>query len=86
MNINDDDVPADFPQLEQDPVANYLRWQECDLASLHVANMCVDAKADAAPGSTQELLERAVSLVCGQNFTDKETRWVVRCSAIQLGW
>lgn len=81
-----DEVPPDFPQATQDPVSNYLRWQECIFAGQHVANMCFDAKADAAPGSNQELLERAVSLVCGDNFSAKERLWIARYGASQLGW
>lgn len=85
-NPNDHEVLADFPQSGNDRVGHYLRWQECVIAGQHVANMCFDAKLDAAPGSNNELLARAVWLVCGQNFTDEETGWVVRYSEAQLGW
>jgi hypothetical protein len=83
---NDYEIPADFPRTGDDPIANNLRWQECVNAAAYVASLCFDAKVDAAPGSNNEILDRAVSLVCGQNFTDEETRWVARRSAAQLGW
>lgn len=79
-------VPVDFPRTGDDSIAHYMRWQECIFAGQHVANMCFDARADATPGSKDELLALAVWLVCGQNFTDEETRWVVRYSEAQLGW
>jgi hypothetical protein len=85
-NSTDHEVPADFPRQGHDRVVNHLRWQECIHAAGHVSNMCFDAKSDAASGSNNEMLERAVSLVCGQNLTDEETRWVVRYSSAQLGW
>ena len=83
---NDGEIPADFPRPGQDRRTNFLRWQECVIAAGHIANMCFEAKSDAAPGSNHELLARSVFLVCGQNLTDEETRWVVRYSSAQLGW
>jgi hypothetical protein len=83
---NDQEVSVDFPRAGDDPRANYLRWQECVHAAGHISNMCFDARVNATSGSNDELLARAVSLVCGQNFTDQETRCIVRYSAAQLGW
>lgn len=80
------ELPADFPVSTNDQAANYLRWQECIFAGQHVANICFNAKYDAAPGSNEELLARAVLLVCGDSFSDEESRCVMKYSAAQLGW
>jgi hypothetical protein len=83
---NDDEVPVDFPRTGDDPSQTILCWQEWVHAAGHISSMCFDAKANAASGSNNELLARTVSLVCGHNITDQETRWIVRYSAAQLGW
>ena len=80
-----DEVPPDFPQATQDPVSNYLRWQKCIIAGQHVANMCFDARGNSVLGSNQELQARAVSLVCGDNFSTKERLWIARYGSSQLG-
>lgn len=84
---NDREPPIDFPRVGDDFIRNYLRWQECVSAGEHVANMCFDAKFESGlSGNNDELLARSVYLVCGKNFTDEESCWIVRHSAAQLGW
>lgn len=82
---NDHKIPADFPRAGDDPIANYLRWQECVFAAGAIATVCFDARANVAPGTNEEWLERGASLVCGENYTEEELRWVVRSSAAHLG-
>lgn len=86
LRPNDHEITQDFPDLGHDRVSRYLRWQECIITGHYVANICFEAVSHSASGSNEELLERAASLICGQNFTEEEVRWVMGFSSVQLGW
>ena len=79
------EIPREFSQLS-DQVSRFLRWQECVAAGQHVADLCSGATREVSPSNKEQLLSRAVSLVCGNDFSNDELSWLLKYSADRLGW